>query len=98
MPPSFDVDETRRLAYKLLIAVPWSRPPRDSPGAAAAGPTYAALGALFDALNVRPQRIRDLVLLWLRWSEAHLTSLARAWQRALIAAGLTVPTVSPRRG
>jgi len=95
-PPNLGLDENRRLAYKLLIAVTWCRPTAPAV-ATAAGPSYVALGWLFDALNVRHQRLRGLTQNWLVWSERSLCSLAHAWQSALTAAGHAVPTASPTR-
>ena len=89
MPPMFGRDETHRLAYKLLIGVPWRRPAPEA--VAADAPLYAAMGALFDALNVRHQLLRSWAHHWLTWSETNLASLARVWREALIASGATAP-------
>ena len=95
-PPDATRDDVRRLIYKLLIAVPWTCPPPAD--LAVAGPAYVALGRLFDALNVRHQRLREIMRLWLAWSEGNLRLLAAAWHRALLALGHPIPTASPARG
>ena len=74
-----DGTETRFLVFWLLMCTPWPR------FATLAGPeplpAAAALGALFDALNVQPRRLRSWAREWLSWSEAHLLTLAGVWRQ-----------------
>jgi len=74
-------DGARRTAYKLLIGIPWRRPAPEN--VAADAPLYAALGAMFDGLNVRHQRLRQWAYHWLTWSETNLNTLASTWREAL---------------
>ena len=41
-------------------------------------PAVAALGAVFDALNVRPGLLRSWAATWLSWSEERILALAAA--------------------
>ena len=50
-------------------------------------PIYSVLGALFDSLNVPPQRLRGWVQQWLQWSEQHLHALGDEWRNAVASAG-----------
>lgn len=84
-PPAVSTVDMAPVAYKLLIATPWPVP--NSHAAAAAMPIYSVLGALFDSLNVPPQRLRGWVQQWLQWSEQHLHALGDEWRNAVASAG-----------
>ena len=76
LPPT---DERNFIAYWLLLATPWPRSAAGRAGFTAA----AALGALFDATNVRPARLRKMAEAWLTWSEDMLNNnLGPTWKAA----------------
>ena len=76
LPPT---DERNFIAYWLLLATPWPR----SAAVRAGFTTAAALGALFDATNVRPARLRKMAEAWLTWSEDMLNNnLGPTWKAA----------------
>ena len=80
-PPDFGSPQTRFVAYWMLMGTPWPAFVTDADPQQHAG--AAALGALFDALCVRPQRLRQWAFGWLSWSEWQLVALAQARHRAL---------------
>ena len=70
-------DEDSILQYWLLLGVAWAEE--------AAAPSHlrvAALGRLFDAVNVKPRWMRRWSSAWLSWSERHLRHLAGEWRLA----------------
>ena len=93
---------TRFLAYWLLMGVPWPRRIALSMGGVQpdALPLLSALGAVFDALNVRPNRLRRWAYDWLSWSEDALVELAasRTPVLATVATGGGASLAVVRRG
>lgn len=68
----------RVLTLRLLLAAPW-------PASAVTGEDQhglAALGGLFDALNVKPHLLRRWAATWLDWAEGQLQTLGVAFKRA----------------
>ena len=66
------------LLYWTLSAVPWPHAATVLPADAPQFPAAAALGALFDALNVRPGLLRPWASKWLAWSDYQVRLLAAA--------------------
>ena len=69
--------QLRALVYRVLLACPFP--------AAAAAPGQAglaALGELFDAMNVNSRWLRKWSLEWLRWSDRTIHRAAQAWRVA----------------
>ena len=66
------------LLYWVLAAVPWPQSATMLPPNGPQFPVAAALGSVFDALNVRPGLMRAWAATWLSWSESRLHSLAAA--------------------
>jgi len=90
LPPT---DERNFITYWLLLATPWPR----SVAVRAGFPAAAALGALFDATNVRPALLRRMAAAWLTWSENALNeNLGPTWQ-ATCATGMYPAISGPPR-
>ena len=51
----------------------------------------AALGALFNALDVTARHLRPLAAAWLPWSERQICGLATAWRAACSSAAAGAP-------
>ena len=66
------------LLYWTLSAVPWPLAATVLLADAPQFPAAAALGALFDALNVRPGLLRPWASKWLAWSDYQVRLLAAA--------------------
>ena len=90
LPPT---DERNFITYWLLLATPWPR----SVAVRAGFPAAAALGALFDATNVRPALLRRMAAAWLTWSENALNeNLGPTWQAACATGKYPVVNGPPR--
>ena len=90
LPPG---DERNFIMYWLLLATPWPRAVAVRAGFTAA----AALGALFDATNVRPARLRRMAEAWITWSENALNeNLGPTWQAACATGKYPVINAPPR--
>ena len=90
LPPT---DECNFITYWLLLATPWPR----SVAVRAGFPAAAALGALFDATNVRPALLRRMAAAWLTWSENALNeNLGPTWQAACATGKYPVVNGPPR--
>ena len=88
------------LLYWMLSAVPWPQFVTLAPPPALQYPAVAALGAVFDALNVRPGLLRSWAATWLSWSEERILALAAARGGRRVAATPPRPSnaASPARG
>ena len=51
----------------------------------------AALGALFDALNITARHLRPFAAAWLPWSKRQICGLAAAWRTACSSAAAGSP-------
>jgi hypothetical protein len=75
--PNTTTPEWRFIAYRVLLATPWPR--LSTVGGPLAGqlPAAAAVGGIFDALNVKPRLLRAWADEWASWCEERLCDLAR---------------------
>ena len=64
------------LLYWTLSATPWPASAAHTPPGNPSFPIVESLGALFDALSVRPGLLRSWASLWLSWSHTHICLLA----------------------
>ena len=80
-PDGASARELQTLTYRCLLGNMY-------PSAAALPDQHAlaALGALFDALDVTARHLRPFAAAWLPWCERHLCGLATAWRDACSAA------------
>jgi len=88
-PPNLAVPphaEWRFIAYWMLMAAPWPRSATTAPGPHAGQfRAAAALGGIFDALNVPAHRLRAWASLWAGWANGAIIDIAR---RLRVANGL----------
>ena len=86
--PRIDGDSTRELptlAYRCLLGNTYP-----SEAALADQHALAALGALFNALNVTARHLRPFAAAWLSWSERQICGLA-TWRAACSSAAAGAP-------